>query len=535
MFLPGARQPSSSPRRRVSRDKAIPAPIGGWVSAQNLAASAAGTCLVLDNMYPTTTGLRIRGGNRLHATVGSVPVQSLMGYVGGTVKSMFAAAGGSVYNITTVANPAIPPAPAFSGQTSNYYAHVNFATTGGYFMYAVNGTDLARLYNGTTWTAINGASVPAITGATTSTFSHVNVYRNRIYFVEKNTLIVDYLPVDSIGGAAAQLNLAGIFRKGGAVLFTATWSSESGSSSLNDYFVVVSTEGEIAIFTGSYPGGADWSLVGTAEGPEPLGVNAWFKAGGDIAIETITGLITVSAIKLKDPGALAVDALSSAIEPDWRREASLRRTVPWEAVKWVEKGLLYVSVPSVSVSTAPLVYVKNLATGAWGGPYKGWDARCMLVHNRQLYFGANDGTIRIAEIGGRDGTMPYTGLIGFAWDHIGTPGYTKTVKQARADFITTQPFAVQISASVNYVSSFPSPPNATTDAIPTSLFDVGLWGEAIWDGGTALFPKSTRWVSIGTTGDIFSMQIQIPIGATETPSAELTILHLTYEQGALTV
>ena len=191
--------------------------------------------------------------------------------------------------------------------------------------------------------------------------------------------------------------------------------------------------------------------------------------------------------------------------------------------------------PSVSVATAPLVYVKNLATGAWGGPYRGWDARCLLVHDGQLYFGANDGTIRRAEVGGYDLDMPYTGLIGFAWDHLGTPGYTKTLKQARADFVTTQPFAVQLSASVNYVSFFPAPPNATLDAIPASVFDIGRWDVAVWDGGTEQFPKSTRWMSIGVSGDIFSMQIQIPIGSVNTPSAELTILHLTYEQGGLTV
>src|SRR5690606_6334073 len=55
---------------------------------------------------------------------------------------------------------------------------------------------------------------PAVTGVSTALWSHVNVYKNRLFFVRKDTLIVDYLNVDSLGGAASQLSLAGIFRDG---------------------------------------------------------------------------------------------------------------------------------------------------------------------------------------------------------------------------------------------------------------------------------------------------------------------------------
>lgn len=518
----------------IAAPKSLPAPIGGWVTAQNLSASSPNTCIVLDNWRPKSTGVEVRGGNSLHATVGTAPVESLLGYVGATISKMYAAADGNIYDITSVADPEVPPAAAVSGQTSNYYASVQFTTTGGYFSYWVNGTDDALLNDGTAITPINGASTPAITGANTDTFSHVNAYRNRLYFVEKNSMIIHYLPVDSIGGAASQLNLSGIFRKGGAVYFTCTWTADSAGNSLNDYFVAVSTKGEIAIFAGSFPGGTDWSLIGTADGPRPLGINAWGKFGNDIGIATETGLITVSAIRLKDPGALAVDALSNAIEPSWREEATRRVTVPWEMAKWDRDGFLYVNTPVTSSSTPPINFIKNLQTGAWAR-YTGWDMRTLLVFNEQLYFGCNDGTIRTAQITGYDLDMPYTPTMGFAWDHMGNPGFRKTIRQARAEFRTKAPFAFLVSASTDYVSVFPTPPAVSPDTNPSSLWDVGLWDSALWDGGTVYVPKTTRWVSIGVSGDIFSMQLQVPVGYVDTPSAELTMIHITAEQGALTV
>lgn len=518
--------------------KSTPAPNGGWVSAQNLAAMAPGTCLTSINAFPTTTGVRVRGGNIKQATLNTAdpaePVESLMAYVGASVRHMFGSCDGDIFDITTVVDPDVVPTPVVTGQTSNYYASVNFATSGGFFMYAVNGTDDALLYDGTVWTPIDAVSVPAITGVSTSTFSHVNVFRNRLYFVEKDSLNVWYLPVDSIGGAASSLSLAGIFREGGSVFFTATWSSESGSSAMSDYLVVVSTQGEFAVFQGSFPGGTDWSLAGVYDLSPPLGINGWFKAGGDIVVLTERGAIPISAARFKEPAALAMDAISKDIHPDWVREVARRRTVPWEAVKWNEKTALFINVPVTSTVTPPRPFVANLQTGKWT-EYSAWDTRCMVVHNGQLYFGSNDGTVRAADISGYDLDMPYTFQVAMAWDHLSSPGFVKTVRLAKAEFLTTRPFSVLLSASTDYTQQFPIPPNSYPDTDPASLWDVGLFDVAIWDDGEVAVRQTTRWTAIGRTGEVFSMEIQIPIGGVNTPDIEMTVLHWVSESGGLVV
>lgn len=601
------------PQGMIVAPKAMPAPNGGWVSAQNLAAMAPGTCLKCVNAFPTTTGVRVRGGNIKHATIGAddgtEPVESLMGYVGATIRKMFASDDGNIYDITSVADPDVVPTPVVTGQTSNYYAWVNFATTGGYYLIAVNGSDPELLYDGTNFVPVgstpvyaldytaetgtftvgqtltggtsgatgtitnvidagttgtlwfdnaaglpfqNGETItdtatgsatadgveeliaPAVTGVNTAEWSHVNVFRNRLYFVRKNTLLVDYLPTDSIGGTASQLNLAGIFADGGAVYFTATWSSESGSSALADYLVVVSTQGEFAVFQGSYPGDTDWALAGVYDLGIPLGINAWFKAGGDIVVATERGAIPISAARFKDPSALSMDAISKDIHPDWVKEAALRRSVPWECVKWDEKTALYVNVPVTGPATIPRPFVANLQTGKWC-EFTAWDMRCMVVHDRQLYFGCNDGTVRAAEISGYDLDMPYTYQIAMAWDHLGQPGFLKTVRQAKAEFLTARPVNVLISASTDYTQQFPLPPVPFNDTAPSSLWDTGQWNVALWDDGDEPVRQSTRWMSVGRTGEIFSMEIQVPMGTPNTPDCELSVLLWTAETGGLIV
>lgn len=523
---------ASQPKRIQIQPKSLPAPIGGLVTSQNIGAMQAGTAIVLQNFFPTRTGIRVRGGNQLHATTGTAPVESLLSYVGDT-RQIFASADGNIYPITSVVDPETPPTPSVTGQTSNYYSYVNFPTVGGYFLVAVNGTDDEQLYDGTTWTAINASSSPAITGIATDVLTHVNAYRNRLYYVEGNSLNVWYLPVDSIGGAASVLSLAGIFTKGGSIEFTATWSSESGASAMQAYLVIMSTEGEAAVYTGSFPGGTDWALVNVYDISKPLGKNAWFRAGGDIIVATEMGLVPISAARMKDPAALGLDAISQNIEPTWKKAAQERRSLPFEIAKWDEQDAYLVNTPT-SGNLMPMTIVGNLKTGALS-TYSGWDNRCFAIHNRQLYFGANDGTVRLAEVGGTDNGLPYTAQVAFAWDHLGIPGVTKSMKQAQAVFNTVRPFAYLLSASTDYNQRFPIPPNADPEDIPSGLFDVGKWDQALWDSGTVSYSVFTRQRSIGRTGETFSLELQVPVNSTNTPVIELVEISTTVSTGAYAV
>lgn len=527
---------SARQQRPLVEPKPLPAPIGGLVTAQNIGAMEPGTAIVLNNFIPTRTGIRVRGGNTKYATVSnSGPVESLISYVGTTQRALFATANGSIFNITTVVDPNVIPTADVTGQTNNYYSYMNFPVTGGNFLYAVNGANSPQLYNGTSWQAVTAVSTPfSITGVNPSLFSHVNTYRNRLYFVEVNSLNVWYLPVDSVGGAAQVLSLSGIFQKGGSILFTATWSSESGANAMEAYLVVMSTEGEVAVFTGSFPAGADWNFVNVYDISKPLGKNGWFRAGGDIIIDTEMGEVPVSAARMKDPAALGLDAISAKIEPDWKRAARERSGIPWETVKVDELDIWFVNVPVTSQGQEPITFVGNLKTGA-RSIYHGWDNRCLAVYNRQPYFGANDGTVRLAEVGGTDNGAPYVAQAAFAWDDLGSAGYEKTMNQAKAVFQSDKPFVFRLSASTNYNQMFPNPPNAIPDGNPDSVWGTGLWGSATWDSGVELSNRTTLQRSIGVSGEVFSLELQIPVNSVNTPRIELVRAFHTTSRGRYAV
>ncbi len=513
----------------------MPAPVLGWVSAQNLSTAKKGTALQLDGWFPTQTGIRLLGGSQRFATVSDAGERcsSLMSYVG-SIREMFGASDGSIFNITSPADPDTEETADVTGQTSDYYSYVNYATAGDFYLYAVNGADKPLLYDGSTWTPIDAVSTPAIVGVTSTLLSHVNPYRNRLYFVEGGSLNVWATEPDSLGGTMVQISLAGVIRKGGAVLFTGTWSLDAGDG-LDDKLVIVTTEGEVAVYQGSDPADAnDWSLVGLYECPRPLGKNASMRAGGDLVILTEQGAVPVSQIIVKDPAALALAAVSRDIQPDWVNEGSARQTYPWEIVKWPSRSMAIVSMPSVGASQMDQVFIVNLETGAWC-KRTGWGATCLALHDDDVYFGTADGLVMKADAGGFDDTESYECSVVFAWDHAGSQGHTKTVTSARAQFVAATPFNPQLSASANYTISLPSPPNVFADSTGAVTWDSAIWDEAVWDANAAELPVNTRWVSIGQTGYVIAAQIQVTVGSATKPEVELVTIDQLIEAGEVMI
>jgi hypothetical protein len=65
------RQPAARVKPRLAKLQSYPAPMGGWIKNVNLATPDARTpngqkvngAAVLENWFPTATGIRMRGGN----------------------------------------------------------------------------------------------------------------------------------------------------------------------------------------------------------------------------------------------------------------------------------------------------------------------------------------------------------------------------------------------------------------------------------------------------------------------------------------
>ena len=119
---------------------------------------------------------------------------------------------------------------------------------------------------------------------------------------------------------------------------------------VDDKCVFVSDLGEVAIYEGPDPSNADpetdtepWRLVGRYDITEPLGKNAHMRAGGDLLIATVDGIVPISEAIRKDVAALSLSAVSRPIEPDWKKEARARLgDSPWELLKWPDRNMAIV-------------------------------------------------------------------------------------------------------------------------------------------------------------------------------------------------
>lgn len=499
------------------------APILGWRVSDNIAAMPPESAYQCDNFFPLQTGVRVRGGSRRHARVhASDAVTSMFGYVSGNIKKFFAATATSIFEVTTVADNNVPPSADVTGQTSGYYSTAQFSNDAGEWLYAVNGDDDPQIYDGSAFQQVTDVSTPiAMSGATNLSF--VWKYRNRLFFAKKNSMSIFYLPeVNAVGGTLDEFPMSGVFQKGGYVLFGGTWSVDTGDG-MDDKWFAITTEGEVAVYEGNNPGDADaWSLVGRYDISPPLGSRAMWQVGGDVQIGTINGIVTLSQALATDEIKLEIVSASAAIDPEWRREAARRRQLPWEMMKWPTKGMGVVSLPSFS-NEVPRCYVVNLKTQAWAR-YTGWDTRCMVIHDEQLYFGTSDGRILQAEVGGLDDDALYTCALVFAPNHLGSPGRYKTLYLARGVFLSNHSYEARLSASSDYVIELPTAPNAVDIPTISGVFDTAQWDVDVFDQESASASAVSEWQAIGLSGFVLSPQVQITIGSTGTPSIELVAL-----------
>lgn len=533
------REGRASPRKTSQakpemRSHTFPAPIRGWIANENLALARPGGAFVLENWFPEARTVRARGGSLTKATISTGPVTSQWVYVSGGAEKHFAADETNIFDITSVADPAVIPAATISGQTSGYYSTAQMSTAGGDYQVVVNGTDDAQLYDGSTFTALNASTVTpgAFTGVATNLLSFVWNFKSRLFFVEKNTMRAWYLPVDQITGAASSFSLAGVFQKGGNLLFGGRWSLDAGDG-LDDKCVFISSTGEVAVYEGIDPSSASaWAKVGVYQISQPLGTNATMSAGGDFLVATVDGIVPLSQAINKDSDALSLSAITRNIEPEWKKEALTRTTLPWEIIKWSEFNMAVVSLPVTSSSVEPYCFVVNLQTGAWA-KYTGWDTRCMTVFDGYGYFGTSDGKVKQMEVTGSDDGTPYVIDYVGLFEDLGLPGAQKTINSARSNVLSDVNPPIKVTVETDYEVSGLTPPPAIP-AAQGSIWDTSVWDEAVWDEGAN--PRvRLRWQGVGKTGFAIAPRLMALAAATTAPSLEIVSLQVLYEAGAVQV
>ena len=382
----------------VSRIVTVPAPIGGLNARDSLAAMPPEDAVILENLWPQPYGCTIRKGTAEFAIGFPAAVTSLATWNSATstvASKLFAWSLTSMYDAVS----GTIGAAIVTGLTNAAWQSVSMSNSAGSHLIAVNGADNAILYNN-----VGVQRLVAGDGIVNNTWNQLNptnaiqvtVHQGRLWAVEKNTARAWYLPVSQIFGIFTSFDFGPLFSRGGYLQYLATWTLDDGNGA-EDHLVAVSSRGEAVVYAGTNPASAaTWGLVGVYYVGSPVaGYNSSTKIGGDLALLTQRGVVSMTALLTSTRVDQAEDILkSSKIQFLISEATSLYSTNPgWVLLFVPAYNMLLCNVPVLGTNTIYQFAANEVMPEAPWTKFTGMDAVSWSLLDNKVYFGTNDGRV----------------------------------------------------------------------------------------------------------------------------------------------
>ena len=486
----------------------VPAPTGGLNARDSLANMPETDALVLNNWWPQPYGLQARPGfevwvDDLDGTVGTLATWADSD---GTSKLLAWSGDGAgdfgVYDVSTRQVPGDPPrTPLVDGLSSAYWQTVQTVNTAGAHLFAVNGADSGLLYDSTGFHDILYDAGPApVTpvdytwyGLDSTTVVQLTSHQGRLWAVQKDSAVGWYLPTDALWGEFKSFDFGALFSKGGYITFMTTWTIDDGNGA-EDHLVVVSSEGQAAVYGGTNPDDpTKWQLVGVYYVGEPvLSRRGYYKVGGDLIILTQRGLTSMAAqlvsTKVNEAAnALASDKVQLLISS---LVGAARGVGDWELYYNPSKNVFLINVPGVTAGGARQL-ASNVVTALcpWCF-FVGMDAVTWETYENDMFYGDNNGRVLRAWTGfqdnvGLDGTGGYgvQTQVQQAYSYLGSMAVQKQVGMYRPNFLVAAPIRYASIIEYDFAIRPLDIPTAAPPGASGSLWDTALWDQGQWSGG----------------------------------------------------
>jgi hypothetical protein len=378
---------------------------------------------------------------------------------------------------------------------------------------AYNGTFLITVTNATTftYTALSApATSPAsplgsytvakfITGVDSSNLIHVNLHKERLYFVEEGTLKFWYLGTNAISGAATSYDLGGIARNGGYIMAMGTWTLDAGYG-VDDYAVFITNNGEAIVFKGSNPSDPnDWSLIGVWQLGQVFARRCFFKFAGDLLLMTQDGIVPLAGALQSsrlDPRINVTDKIYYAVS----QAADLYNTqFGWQIHYYAKQNMLIFNIPVVGGQQQ---FVMHNITKAWAN-FTNINANCFEVYDEDMYFGG-DGYVGKFWDGLSDNDTNIKASCQQAYSYFDARGQLKRFTMVRPILFTDNGLPA-ILCGIN--TDFDTQNNIGQISfnpafINTGIWDTGVWDESNWGGGNTISKNWQGVTGIGYAGGI---------------------------------
>jgi hypothetical protein len=475
---PSSRHASVSKTQRgleACLSSTITAPLGGWNALDPLSEMPSTDAVIMQNFFPQTSQVELRGGSINWSTGLGSQVQTLMAYQGVSTNKLFGVtSGGKIYDCTT---QGAVGAAVVTGLTNGQFQYVNFSTgSSTTYLLAVNGADGYYQYDGTSWTN------PTLTGVTAANLINITATKTRLFFVEKNTMNAWFLPVNSLSGTVTQLNLGNVFTLGGYLQAIGTWSIDAGQG-VSEYVLFISSVGQVAVYYGTDPSAAaTWALVGVFRMGSSVGRRCLTKYAGDLLCITKDGLTPFSKTLMSSRVNTQIQLTNKIQRAMITSLQTSGGNFGWETTLFQPQNMLILNIPiGVGIQQQ---YVMNTITGAWAN-FTNWPANTFINFNDQLYFGEN-GVVRqclngaVSDIGAN-----ITGQCLQAFNGFEMPGKKKEFVAARPIISTTGSPGVSIEIRVDFDQSTPLLTPVSQPSV-NYTFDNANFDQAYFGGSSAV-------------------------------------------------
>lgn len=488
----------------TARVVSIPPPVQGLNARDALASMDAADAITLDNWFPRGNDVILRRGHQSHVTGLPGNVETLMQYSSGSANRLFAASGTGIYDVTT---PGAVGLAVVSGLTNARWQHVVKTTSGGTFLVCCNGADAMRAYDGTTWTT------PVINSVSSASIIGLASHKERLWMIEKDSATAWYLATKAIAGNATAFPLGAVFRMGGRLKAIIPLSQDAGSGP-DDFLAFVSDKGEVAIYQGTDPGTAsEWALIGVFRVGAPIGDRAFLRVGGDAALITDDGVISLLQAINVDRAAANTATITDRIRELFATYVRAYRTnFGWQAISYPAGNWGLFNVPISATQSVQLVM--NTITGAWCR-FTGQNAFSWSMLGNEIYFGGSTRVFR-ADVGGTDNGADIAADMKTAFQYFNDRGGLKRFLMLRPTFVSNGAPTPRITLDVDFSNKDPiGQPGFTVFG---ALWNTAVWDFDVWASEGDLVTQ--QWIGVHALGRCAAVRMKIACqGATMAVSA----------------
>jgi hypothetical protein len=419
----------------------------------------------------------------------------------------------TISTITRVSTLATLTTAAPHGLVTNNKVTITGATSSEY-----NGSFVITVTGATTFT-YTMASAPAanatvvgtytvlgITGVNSNKFVNVNLFKNRLYFTEEDSLTCWYLDTNAVAGIAEPLYFGGIARNGGYLQAMGTWTLDAGQGA-DDYAVFVTSMGEVIVYNGTDPtSDTTWLLKGVWQLGQTFSRRCFFKWSGDLLLLTQDGLVPLaSALQSSrlDPRVNLTDKIYYAVS----QAATLySANFGWQIAYYASENMLILSIP---INDGMEQYVMHTITRSWAR-FTGIQGYCWEVSgDADMHFGSN-GTVCTFYTSNSDNGANINATSQQAYSYFDSPGQLKRFTMVRPILQSTGGVpSILCGLSVDFdtttqLGAVSFNPNAQSEGI----WDTSTWDNARWSGGLV-----TTKVWQGVTGIGFAGSINLNVAS----------------------